>query len=196
MSPEPRVIKSLRGAGKIYDWRGTGLLPPNGGLIRPLIGIEHIPVVRNVQGTGDFVTLANVLRVQGLSLQTATDSEGNIALYNPLNRLCYQARGSNQISYGTEHMHLTVGESWSKKQLRAAAWIWQYAEREFGIPVQTAVLGRGIPTPVLKRGHISHKNQAKAAGYNDRIDPGTGFDVPYVAHCVAYFKRKGHFEGA
>jgi hypothetical protein len=93
-------------------------------------------------------------------------------------------------------MHLTVGEAWSKKQLRAAAWIWQYAEREFGIPVQTAVLGRGIPTPVLKRGHISHKNQAKAAGYNDRIDPGTGFDVPYVAHCVAYFKRKGHFEGA
>jgi hypothetical protein len=196
MSPEPRVIKALRGAGKIYDWRGTGLLPPNGGLIRPLIGIEHIPVVPNRQGTADFIQLANVLKAQGLSLQTATDKEGNIALYNGLNRLCYQARGSNQISYGTEHMHMTVGEVWSKKQLRAAAWIWQYAEREFGIPVQTAVLGHGIPTPVLKRGHISHKNQAIAAGYRDRVDPGSGFDVPYVAHCVAFFKRHGHFEGA
>lgn len=196
MPPYPRVIKTLRGAGKIYDWRGTGLLPPNGGKIKLLLGIEHIPVVPNRHGTDDFLLLAKVLRDQGLSLQTATDSEGNVALYNPLDALCYQARGSNSCSYGTEHMHMSVGEAWSKKQLRAAAWIWQYAEREYGIPPHTARLGKGNPTPVWRKGHVSHQAQATAAGFHDRSDPGVGFDVAYVGHCVAFFKRHGHFEGA
>jgi hypothetical protein len=196
MAPSPRVVKTLRGAGTVFDWRGTGLLPPNGGRIHLLLGIEHIPVVRNVKGIDDFVTLANVLKAQGLSLQTATDSEGNVALYNPLDSLCYQARGSNSCSYGTEHMHMTVTETWTKRQLRAAAWIWQYAEREYGIPPHTARVGRGNPTPVWRKGHISHMAQARAAGFNDRVDPGAGFDVDYVGHCVSFFKRKGHFEGA
>jgi hypothetical protein len=196
MTPTPRAIKKLRGAGTIYDWRGTGLLPPNGGRIKLLLAIEHIPVVPNRPGTADFVQLADVLKAQGLSLQTSTDSDGNVALFNPLDTLCYQARGSNSFSYGTEHMHMSVGETWNKRQLRAAAWIWQYAEREYGIPPHSARVGKGNPTPVWRKGHISHKDQAAAAGFNDRVDPGPGFDVEYVGHCVAYFKRTGHFEGA
>jgi hypothetical protein len=71
-------------------------------------------------------------------------------------------------------MHMSVGEAWSKQQLRAAAWIWQYAEREYGIPPHTARVGKGNPTPVWRKGHISHKDQATAAGFNDRVDPGPG----------------------
>ena len=195
MNPSGSVIKTLKGAGKIYDFRNTRVLPPNGGLIRPLIAIEHIPVVRNVKGTADFLTLARVLRDQGLSLQTATDREGNVALFNNLNRLCYQARGSNQLSYGTEHMHMSIGEEWSKRQLRASAWIWQYAEREYGIPLLVAKLGSGNPTPVIKRGHTSHQRQAVAAGYNDRSDPGGKYDWEYVRAASIFFKRHGHFVG-
>lgn len=190
-----RIIKPLKGAGLIYDWRATGLLPPNGGLIRPLFAVEHIPVVPNVKGTADFLTLARVLRDQGLSLQTATDSEGNVAIFNDLNRLCYQARGSNQLSYGTEHMHMAIGEDWSKKQLRASAWIWQYAEREYGIPLTIAQLGSGNPTPVIKRGHTSHQRQSVAAGYHDRSDPGGKYDWEYVRAAAIFFKRHGHFVG-
>lgn len=196
MSPQPKVIKALKGAGKIYDWRGTGLLPPNGNRIRPLIMIEHIPVVPNRDGTADFIQLADVLRAQGLSLQAATDREGNVALYNHLDSLCYQARGSNQVSCGVEHMHMSVGEDWSKKQLRASAWLWQYAEREFGIPLTIAKLGSGNPTPVLKRGHTSHQRQSAAAGFNDRSDPGAGYDWEYVRAAALFFKRHGHFTGA
>jgi hypothetical protein len=32
-----KVLKELRGAGKVFDYRGTGLLPANGGIIQPLI---------------------------------------------------------------------------------------------------------------------------------------------------------------
>jgi hypothetical protein len=196
MAPSPRVIKQLGGAGKIYDWRGTGLLPPNGGRIKLLLGIEHIPVVPNRDGIADFIQLAEVLKVRGLSLQTATDREGNVAIYNPLDSLCYQARGSNSISYGTEHMHMAVGEPWSKKQLRASAWIWQYAERQYGIPSEKGVLGSGNPTPVKRRGHVSHQYQAACAGFNDRSDPGDGYDWEYVDHCCWFFKEHGTFLGA
>lgn len=105
------VLKELRGAGKVFDFRGTGLLPPNGGIIQPLITVEHIPVVPNVEGADDLHQLARVLRQQGLSLHAAADREGNIALYNPLNRLCYQARGANSVSCGVEHMHTTPARS-------------------------------------------------------------------------------------
>jgi hypothetical protein len=196
MAPSPRVIKTVKGAGRVYDWRGTGLLPPNGGRIKLLIAIEHIPVVANKPGVTDFVALANVLNVQGLSLQTATDSEGNVALYNPLDALCYQARGSNSFSYGTEHMHMSVTEAWDRKQLNASAWIWQYAEREYGVPIQTARLGHGNPTPVWRKGHTSHRTQSQMAGYNDRVDPGPGYDWTYVAHAAKFYKRHGTFVGA
>ena len=191
-----RVIKELRGAGKVFDYRGSGILPPNGGRIRPLIMVEHIPVVPNVPGTQDFRTLARVLRGQGLSLQAATDSEGNVALYNNLDRLCYQARGANQVSCGVEHMHWSTSEPWTKKQLRAAAWLWVHAEREYGIPLRIARLGAGKGhVVVVKRGHTSHQRVSQAAGFNDRSDPGPGFDYRYVRRAALFFKKHGHFEG-
>ena len=191
-----KVLKQLRGAGKVYDYRGTGLLPANGGVIRPLIMVEHIPVVPNVKGTDDFRTLARVLRVQGLSLQAATDREGNVALYNPLNRLCFQARGANQVSCGVEHMHMSIGEEWTKRQLRASAWLWQYAEREFGIPLRVARLAAGPGrVGVLRRGHTSHRRVSAAAGFHDRVDPGPGYDWEYVRKAALFFKSHGHFEG-
>jgi hypothetical protein len=191
-----KVLKELRGAGKVFDYRGTGLLPPNGGIIQPLIMVEHIPVVRNVKGTEDFHTLARVLRSQGLSLQAATDSEGNVALYNHLNRLCFQARGANQVSCGVEHMHMTIGEEWSRLQLRASAWLWQYAEHMFGIPLRVAriVSGPGR-VGVLRRGHTSHRRVSTAAGFNDRVDPGPGYDWEYVRKAALFYKSHGHFVG-
>lgn len=192
----PRRIKQLPGAGAVYDYRRTGLLAPNGGIIRPLIMVEHIPVVPNRKGLGDFVQLANVLKAQGLSLQAATDSEGNVALYTDLNRLCYQARGANSVSCGVEHMHMSIGEPWSKKQLRASAWLWQYAEREYAIPMRVANLGAGNRTvSVLSKGHTSHQRVSAAAGYHDRSDPGPGYDWEYVRKAALYFKRKGTFVG-
>jgi hypothetical protein len=191
-----KVLKELRGAGKVFDYRGTGLLPANGGVIQPLIMVEHIPVVRNVDGTGDFRTLASVLRAQGLSLQAATDREGNVALYNNLNRLCFQARGANQVSCGVEHMHMTIGEEWSRKQLRASAWLWQYAEHMFGIPLRVARIASGPGrVGVLRRGHTSHRRVSTAAGFNDRVDPGPGYDWEYVRKAALFFKSHGHFVG-
>lgn len=198
----PRVIKSLKGAGKVYDFRGTGVCPGyrSGGRyvrIKPLIMVEHIPVMHNKTGIQDFYDLGAVLRAQGLHLQAATDREGNVALYNDLNVLCYQARGANQVSCGVEHMHMSVGEEWLKKQLRASAWLRQYAEREYGIPLQNAILGSGSGTvKVIRKGHCSHRRVSSAAGYNDRSDPGAGYDFEYVKHCAQFFKRHGHFEGA
>jgi len=191
-----KVIKELRGAGKVFDFRGSGLLPPNGGTIQPLIMVEHIPVVPNVKGTDDFKTLARVLKEKGLSLQAATDSEGNVALYNDLNRLCFQARGANSLSCGVEHMHMTINEPWTKKQLRASAWLWQFAEREFGIPLRIARITSGPGrVGVLRRGHTSHQRVSAAAGFNDRSDPGPGYDWEYVRTAATFFKRNGHFEG-
>lgn len=195
---KPRIIKTLKGAGKIYDYRRSGLLAPNGGRIRLLIAVEHIPVVPNRVGTGDFIQLASVLKAQGLSLQAATDAEGNVALYTPLDRLCYQARGANQVSFGVEHMHMSTGEPWTKKQLRASAWIWQYAYREFGIPMRVGriVDGPGNTVRVIEKGHTSHMRVSAAAGWNDRSDPGRGYDWEYVRHCALYYRKKGTFEGA
>lgn len=191
------VVKELKGAGTVYSLRGSGVLPPNGGRIRPLIMVEHIPVVPNVAGTSDFLLLAQVLRKQGLSLQAATDREGNVMLYNDLDTLCYQARGANQVSCGVEHMHMSTGEPWTKKQLRAAAWLWQYAEREHGIPLRIARIQAGNGTVgVLRRGHTSHQRVSAAAGYNDRSDPGPLFDWEYVRAAALFFKSHGHFEGA
>ena len=192
-----KVIKEIRGAGKVYDWRTSSWTPANGGEIRPLMFVHHIPVVRNVAGIGDFITLRNVLVTQGLMVQCATDREGNVALYTPFDQLCYHARGANQISTGCEHMHASTGEAWTKRQLRAAAWVVQLAERKHGIPAKWGALGAGAgAVRVVRKGQTSHETVSAKAGYNDRSDPGPGFDWAYVAHCVHYFKRYGHFEGA
>ena len=191
-----KVLRTLRGAGKVFDYRGTGLLPPSGGRIRPLIMVEHIPVVPNAKGTSDFKLLARILKQQGLSLHAATDAEGNVALYNNLDRLCFQARGANQVSCGVEHMHMTVDEPWTRKQLNAAAWLWCLAKRDFAIPMRIARLSPGAgKVGVLRRGHTSHKRVSQAAGFNDRSDPGPGFDYKYVRRAGIFFRQNGHFDG-
>jgi hypothetical protein len=191
------VLKEIPGMGKVYDWRTSPWTPANGGKIKPLIFVQHIPVVRNVTGIGDFVTLRNVLVAQGLMVQCATDAEGNVALFTPFDQLCYQARGANQVSTGCEHMHATTNEPWTRKQMRAAAWLAQLAQRKHGIPCKGGRLGEGPGVvKVLSRGHVTHEGVSKKAGFNDRSDPGPGFDWAYMWHCVAYFKEHGHFEGA
>ncbi len=194
MAPKPRIIKELRGAGRVYDWRDTGLLPANGKRIRLHLMVEHIPVVPNQAGTGDFIQLANVLRAQNLGLQAATDREGHVALYTRLDELCWQAKGANQVSCGVEHMHMSISESWSKKQLRASAWLWQYAEHVHGIPMQTGKLGRGPGfVKVVRRGHVSHQAVSAAAGFNDRSDPGPGYDWAYVLRAAKFYAAHGGF---
>lgn len=192
-----KVLKRIKGMGTIYDWRSSGWSPPNGGKIQPLIFVQHIPVVPNVAGIADFVTLRNVLVAQGLMVQNATDRDGNVALYTPMNRLCYQARGANQVSCGTEHMHMSVGEVWTKKQLRASAWLINQAKEKYNLPAHIASLGSGPGVVrVLERGQTSHRRVSIAAGFNDRSDPGSGYDWEYVYHCVTYYRVHGHFEGA
>jgi hypothetical protein len=196
-APKPTVLRAIRGMGKIYDWRGTGLLAPSGGRITPVIFVQHIPVYPNKPGYRDFLALAAILNEKGLSIQCATDSEGNVALYNPFDALCYQARGANQVSCGCEHMHYSVDEPWTKKQLRAAGWLAQLAKRKHGIPYGMAKLGSGHGVVrVLRHGHTSHKCVSDCAGFFDRIDPGPGYDWAYVRHCAKFYTDHGHMQGA
>lgn len=200
MAVSPVEVFPVKGmGGKVYDFRGTGLCPPampNGKpvKIKPLIAVEHIPVVRNVPGIGDFVSLANVLRVQGLSLQSATDSEGNVCRYTHLDQLCWQARGGNVLSCGTEHMHLTIGEPWGEKQMRAAAWLAVLALERQGIPLNngTLISGPGV-VKVKQRGHVGHAYVSRAAGFNDRIDPGPGFDRQHMYELARFFLKHRRF---
>lgn len=196
----PTVAKKLRIASgqlsSIYDYRRE--TSPNGGVIPIRACVHHIPVVRNVAGRADFDTLRQVLLAQGLMVQYSTDTEGNIALYTQANRLCYQARGANSVSCGIEHMHYAVGEPWSKKQMRAAGWLAQYLEREHGLPLRMADVepGGGGVARIARTGHTSHEQVSKMAGFNDRSDPGRGFDYEQVFHNARYFKAHGHFIGA
>jgi hypothetical protein len=192
------VLKDVKGMGKVYDWRTSPWTPANGGSIKPLAFVHHIPVVPNSVGIGDFVTLRNVLVAQGLMVQTATDREGNVALFTPFNRLCYQAKGANQITCGCEHMHLTTGEAWTKHQLRASAWLVNQALEKHGIPATAwASLGSGKGfVTVKRRGQTTHESVSAHAGFHDRTDPGHGYDKEYVDHCVHYYRKHHHFEGA
>ena len=192
-----KKLKAVKGMGTVYDWRDTNWMPPSGGRITARIGVQHIPVIRNVDGIGDLVTLRNVIVAQGLALHQGTDKEGNVALYCPGNRLCYQARGANQISWGTENMHYDISEPWSKRQLRASAWIVQLNNRHYGTGRGRASLGSGDGVVrVARGGQTTHARVSAAAGYHDRSDPGKGYDFEYVDHCITYFERYGHFEGA
>lgn len=197
-------LKEIPGMGAVYDWRQSSWARANGGRIKPLVFVQHIPVVPNVQGIGDFVTLRNVLVAQGLMVQASTDREGNVALFTRFDELCFQARGANQFSCGAEHMHMTTGEAWSRKQLRAAAWLVQLAKRKHGIP---ATLGRLDPgaglVKVRKLGQTTHMEVSAKAGFHDRTDPDghpngsrDGYDFDYVRHCVVFFDQHGHFKGA
>jgi hypothetical protein len=92
---------------------------------------------------------------------------------------------------------MTTGESWTKRQLRASAWIAQLAHRKHGIPLSMANLedGAGL-VRVARRGQTSHQNVSAHAGYHDRTDPGSGYDWAYVRHCAEFFDQHGHMEGA
>lgn len=191
------ILKTVKGMGTVYDWRDSSWTQPNGGRINPILGVQHIPVIRNVDGYGDLITLVNVLLAQGLMVQQGTDREGNVGLFVPGNLLCYQARGANQFSWGSEHMHLTIDEAWTKRQLRAAAWINQLNRKHYGTAQHRASLraGDGIVRVTLG-GQTRHRSISYYAGYNDRTDPGDGYDFEYVAHCEQFFDSHGHFEGA
>lgn len=185
------VLMTIPGMGTVYDWRGTHWSPPNGGTQQPIIFVQHIPVVPNMVGIADFVRLRDVLVAQGLMVQNATDKDGNVALYTHMNRLCYQARGANQMSCGTEHMHMTVGEEWSRRQLRASAWLVNQAKTKYGLPAGDATLkpGPGV-VRVAGRGQTTHEEVSNAAGYHDRIDPGKGYDREYVYKCVVVYRER------
>lgn len=196
----PTVLKKLHIAegvySSIYDYRQE--TPANGGVIKLQGCVWHIPVIRQMDGREDLDALRRILMDKDLMVQFGTDGEGNVALYTRANRLCYQARGANAISCGVEQMHLTVGDPWSKKEFRAAGWIMQYLEREFGIPLQMADVEPGgfHQAKFVRKGHTSHEQISRMAGYNDREDPGDGMDYEYCFHCARFFGTHGHFVGA
>jgi hypothetical protein len=189
MTVTARSVRRLTGGVTVRDYRGTGLCPPNGGAIHPVIFVQHIPVIRNVEGVGDLITLGNVLRAQGLAVQSGTDAEGNVALFTKMNELCWHARGANTISMGSENMHYGITEPWTERQYRAIAWLAVRAEKHYGIPIAGATLLSGNPTRVAKRGHTSHKRQSAAAGYHDRSDPGPSF---HFGHMYELARHPGH----
>ena len=194
-----KVLKDIRGMGKVYDWRTSSWTPSNGGKIPVHAFVHHIPVIRNVKGIADFIRLRDVLVAQGLMVQTATDREGNAALYTPFNSLCYQARGANSFTTGCEHMHFSTSEDWSKSQLRASAWLVNLCKEKHNTPaLQRAQLARGAQgvARVTRKGQTTHEAVSKAAGYHDRSDPGPKYDWEYVNHCVRFFRKRGHFHNA
>ncbi len=196
----PTVLKQLKIAAgvssNVWDYRNE--TQPNGGIIGLRACVHHIPVIRQMPGRADLDVLRRVLIQQGLMVQFGTDAEGNVALYTRANRLCFHARGGNSVTCGIEHMHATVGEPWSKKQMRAAAWIAQYLERTFAIPLQMADVepGPGATVVIARKGHTSHQQIGRVAGFNDRSDPGRGFDYAEMFAAAKFFKRHGHFIGA
>lgn len=198
--PQPARLRKLKIAkgqtSHVFDYRKN--TSANGGAIALRACVHHIPVISQHSGHGDLDVLRQVLLAQGLMVQFGTDAEGNVAIYTPPNRLCFHARGSNSFTCGIEHMHRTVGEHWLKKQFRAGAWIAQYLERRFDLPlkmarVESAGSGRA---QIVSRGHTSHEMISRKAGFNDRSDPGSGFDYEQVFSAARFFKRHGHFVGA
>jgi N-acetylmuramoyl-L-alanine amidase-like protein len=204
---EPRSVRTIPGmGGQVFDYRGTGLCPPNGGRIRPLLLVHHIPVVQNAVGLADFQKLGDVLRGQGLAIQMATDAEGNVALFTRMDEFCNGHLGANQLACGIEHMHLTEGEEWTEEQMRAAAWCSHRVWNSFGIKPRRAVLlpGDGFkdsentfhltkPVGVQRRGHTSHKNVSSMIGSNQRSDPGSGFSFKHLYELTRFFHKHGRF---
>jgi len=191
----PRGSVSIPGmGGKVFDFRGTGLCPRNGGRIRPLLMVHHIPVVPNAKGIRDFQTLGDVLRAQGLAIHAATDAEGNVALYTRFDELCFGHRGANQIACGIEHMHMSVGEPWTEQQMRAAAWCAHRVWVSHGIPPREGKVLKGDGfVGVQRRGHTSHKTVSAMAGFNDRSDPGDGFNYAHLYELTRFFHKHHRF---
>jgi len=188
-----KSVRKIKGGVTVRDYRGTGLCPANGGRIRPLIGLHHIPVIQNRAGVQDGIILGQVLKQQGLAVQCGTDAEGNVFRYTRFDELCYHARGANSLSSGIEHMHYRTSEPWTERQMRAAAWIGHHWLTSYGIPASRAVLADGRPTRVSRRGHTSHQRQSAAAGWNDRSDPGPLFDYPHLYELIRFYGRHRRF---
>jgi hypothetical protein len=189
---QPVQGKVIPGMGRVWDYRA--MTEPNGGRIVPQIFTQHIPVVRNVVGRADLDTLWRVLLAQGLMVQAATDAEGNVALYTSLDRLCYQARGANQLGPGVEHMHFGTSEEWTSKQMNAAAWLLARMKRNHGVPMYPAILtpGPGI-VGYRRRGQTSHMEVSAKAGFHDRTDPGPGYVFSEIRERAIRFYRTGKF---
>jgi N-acetylmuramoyl-L-alanine amidase len=194
-----RKLKTIKGMGTVYDWRGTSWTSSMvHGSIVPRLLVQHIPVVPNLAGIADFVRLRDVLVAQGLGIQTATDRDGNVALFTDYSDMVYGQRGANQQGCGCEHMHMTIGEDWTKKQLRAAAWNVNLCKEKTGIPAHWAKLasGNGV-VRVVRSGSTSHEAVSNAAGFHDRSDPGVkgidaggGYDREYVFRCVTVWRER------
>ncbi len=203
---EPRNIRTVPGmGGKVFDWRGTGLVRPSGGQITPLVMVHHIPVVHNAEGLVDFQTLANVLNGKSLSIQAATDAEGNVALFAPFDRRCDGHLGANSLACGIEHMHMRLEEKWTEEQMRAAAWCAHHVLVDHGIKPR-----RGILTPgdgffedgefhltkevgVQRGGHVSHMEVSRKIGSNQRTDPGPKFSFAHLYELTKFFGRNNRF---
>ena len=194
------VLKTLQIAenqtSKIFDYRGS--TSPNGGRIDLRACVHHIPVINNVDGRPDIDLLRQVLLDRGVMVQFGTDAVGNVAVFARANRLCFHAKGANSITCGVQHLHLAVGDPWSRKQVRAAAWIAQFLEREFDIPLRVADVEPNGPgrVQIMRKGHTTHRKISHEAGFDDRIDPGAGFDFERVFAAARFFSKHGHFVGA
>ena len=197
--PGPKKLKTLRiqegRASDVWDFRA--ITSANGGRINLRACVHHIPVIRDQAGKGDLELLRQVLKDQGLMVQFGTDREGNVAIYTPADRLCFHARGGNSVTCGIEHMHFGVGDPWTDKQFRAAAWIVQLLNHKHGLPFRMAEVepdGSGR-VRITRTGHTSHQEISRKAGFNDRSDPGSGFDYDKVFKAAKFFQEHGHFVG-
>jgi len=195
-SKQFRPIKqnTIKGMGSVWDYRR--FTQANGGRIKVMGLVEHIPVIRQMVGRADLDVLWRVLRSQGLMVHNATDGEGNVALFVPMNLLCYHARGGNSFLCGTEHMHATILDKWSDKQLNAAAFISYRANEHHDVPRRRGALGPGAGfCTVRKRGHVTHEGVSRNAGFNDRSDPGTKYEalMGEVADRALFFGKHHRF---
>lgn len=194
-----RVLKVVKGMGTVFDWRGTQwTLPMVMGGLNPLSHVVHIPVLPDMAGIADFIKLRDVLVAQGLGIHQGTDRTGNVALFLRMTQMTYQAKGGNQLTIGTENMHLTVTQEWTKRQMRAQAWIINQAKDHAGISAHWGSLASGPGViRVRSRGNVSHKMVANAAGFHNRsdpgvkgLDPGGKYDKEYVYHCVVGYRQR------
>jgi N-acetylmuramoyl-L-alanine amidase len=206
---EPRSIRDVPGmGGRVFDFRGTGLLQNIRGPIVPRVMVHHIPVVENATGLADFRTLANILNGKTLGIQAATDEDGNVALFAPFDREVGGQLGANPLACGVEHMHKRINEDWTEKQMRAAAWCAHHVQVDHGIPLRRAILTSGDgffdddDPPVFhltknvgvqRSGHTSHKNVSAMIGSFQRSDPGPKFSFRHLYELAKFFQKHHRF---
>jgi hypothetical protein len=188
----PKKVRTIKHMGTVWDYRA--FTQPNGPKIKPLVLVEHIPVIRQMDGRADLDVLWRVLVSQGLMVHNGTD--GEVARYVSNDRLCFHARGANGVSCGTEHMHLTTLEAWGTRQLNAAAYLSHLAYANQGLSRRDGQLGRGNGmVAVRRRGHVTHKSVSENAGFFDRSDPGPRYEalMDEIKDRAVFFGRNHRF---